>query len=176
MPGSVDDFMRRFGGNDTMDDRDAAQYHDRFVSSQQEDRDFDNDTYQQSATEYLGRLDDDQFTNAARAAYQHAPPQERPSLIGGLMNALGMGGGAAGAGLAGVLGLRTNDPRQMDENDYARLMNYARRERPEAIRQTVQEKPWFLKAMGNPVVMGALAMAAAKLVQRQRAGGGRGPF
>jgi hypothetical protein len=174
----VDDFMQRFGGSGTMDDRDAAQYHDRFVSSHQDDRDFDNDTYHQSATEYLGRLDDDQFTNAARSAYRQAPPQERSGLVGGLLNALGMGGGggAAGTGLAGLLGLRTNDPRQMDEDDYARLMNYARRERPEAIRQTVQEKPWFLKAMGNPVVMGALTMAAAKLVQRQRAGGGRGLF
>ena len=159
-----------------MDDREAAQYHERFISTRDDDRDFDNDTYHQSATEYLGRLDDDQFATAAKSAYQQAPPQERPGLIGGLMNALGMGGGAAGAGIAGALGMRTNDPRQMDENDYARLMNYARRERPEAIRQTVQEKPWFLKAMGNPVVMGALTMAAAKLVQRQRAGGGRGLF
>ena len=47
-------------------------------------------------------------------------------------------------------------------------MNYARRERPEALRQTVEEKPWFLKAMGNPVVMGALTMAAAKMLSGRR--------
>jgi hypothetical protein len=177
MPGSVDDFLNRFGGNSSMDDREAAQYHDRFVSSRDDDRDFDNDAYQQGATEYLGRLDDDQFQSVARNAYRQAPPQEREGLIGGLMNALGMGGGGAAAGgLAGLLGLRTNDPQRMDEDDYARLMNYARRERPEALQRTVQEKPWFIKAMGNPVVMGALTMAAAKLLQRQRSGGGRGLF
>ena len=179
MPGSVDDFMRRFGGGNAMDDREAAQYHDRFCSSQDCDRDFDNDTYHRSATEYLGRLDDDQFQSAARNAYAQAPQQEREGLVGSLMNALGMGGGgggAAGAGLAGLLGLRSSDPRNMDPDDYARLMNYARRERPEAVQRTVQEKPWFLKAMGNPIVAGALTMAAAKLLQRQRAGGGRGLF
>jgi hypothetical protein len=32
----------------------------------------------------------------------------------------------------------------------------------------VQEKPWFVKALGNPVVMGALTMAAAKLLSNRR--------
>ncbi|MHA3772768.1 hypothetical protein ACXR0O_14640 [Verrucomicrobiota bacterium sgz303538] len=171
MPGSVDDFMRRFGGDNAMDENEAAQYHERFVSTHNDDRDFDNATYHKGATEYLGKLDDDQFQTAARNAFEQAPPQERQGLIGGLMNALGMGGGgAASSGLAGLLGLRSNDPREMGSDDYARLMNYARRERPEVVQQTVQEKPWFLKAMGHPVVMGALAMAAAKLVQHQRSG------
>lgn len=180
MPGSVDDFMRRFGSGNTMDDREAAQYHERFTSAHDNDRDFDSETYHQSATEYLGKLDDNEFQQAAKNAYAQAPQHEREGLIGGLMNALGMGGGggAAGSGLAGLLGLRSNDPRNMDADDYARLANYARRERPEALQQTVQEKPWFIKAMGNPVVMGALTMAAAKLLQRQRSkpGSGRGLF
>jgi hypothetical protein len=47
-------------------------------------------------------------------------------------------------------------------------MNYARSEHPEVLQKTVQEKPWFVKAMGNPVLMGVLAMAAAKLVSSQR--------
>ena len=47
-------------------------------------------------------------------------------------------------------------------------MNYARTEQPEALKKTVEEKPWFLKAMGNPVVMGALTIAAAKLLSSQR--------
>jgi hypothetical protein len=47
-------------------------------------------------------------------------------------------------------------------------MNYARKERPEVLRQTVEEKPWFVKAMGNPIVMGALTMAAAKLLNSRR--------
>lgn len=164
--------MRRFGGEGTMDDRDAAQFHERFVSQHQDDQDFDNATYHQSATEYLGRLDSNQFQNAAKSAYQQAPAAEREGLAGGLLNALGMGGaaGAVGTGLAGVLGLKSNDPKQMSGEDYARLMEYARREKPEVIKQTVKEKPWFLKAMGSPIVMGALTLAAAKLLQRQRSG------
>jgi hypothetical protein len=57
----------------------------------------------------------------------------------------------------------------MSEDDAARLMNYARRERPELLSKTVKEKPkpWFLKGMGNPVIMGALAVTATKLLGRQ---------
>jgi hypothetical protein len=56
----------------------------------------------------------------------------------------------------------------MSQDDAARLMNYARSERPEVLQKTVEEKPWFVKAMGNPVVMGVLTMAAAKLLSSQR--------
>jgi hypothetical protein len=52
----------------------------------------------------------------------------------------------------------------MSEDDAAKVLNYARKENPDALRQTVQEKPWFVKALGNPVVMGALTLAAAKLL------------
>ncbi len=179
MANTVDDFMRRFGGNSTVDDRDAAAYHDRFVSDKDDDRDFDNNTYHESATEYLGKLPDDQFKQAARSAVSQAQPEERQGLLGNLMNALGGGGAAAGAGggLAQMLGLWSDDPRKMTDDDAARVMDYARREKPEALRQTVQEKPWFVKAMGNPVVMGALGVAAAKLLSSQkRRGGGGGGF
>jgi hypothetical protein len=169
MPGTVDDFMNRFGGGGTIDDRDAQQYHDRFVSTHADDRDFDNRTYNQSATEYLGKLPDDQFQEAARNAYSQAAPQERQGLLGGLLSALG--GGAASSGLGDIakkLNLGTTDPSQMNQDDAARLMNYARSERPEVLQKTVEEKPWFVKAMGNPVVMGALTIAAAKLLSSQR--------
>jgi len=49
-------------------------------------------------------------------------------------------------------------------------MNYARKEQPQALQQAVAEKPLLVKAMGNPVVMGALAMAASKLLSGQRRG------
>jgi hypothetical protein len=166
MPGTVDDFMSRFGGNQTVDDREAAQYHDRFVSTKPEDRAFDNQTYHQSATEYLGKLPDDEFQQAARSAVAHAPPQEREGLLGGLLGALAGGGGLGD--IASMLGLGSTDPNKMSEQDAARVMNYARRERPEALQKVVEEKPWFVKAMGNPVVLGALTMAAAKLLQSQR--------
>jgi hypothetical protein len=175
MPGTVDDFMNRFGGGGTIDDSEAQQYHERFVSTNSEDRDFDNQTYHQSATEYLGKLPDEKFQEAARTAYSQAAPQERQGLLGGLLSALA--GGAASGGLGDIakrLGLGTTDPSQMSADDAARLMNYARTERPEVLQKTVEEKPWFVKAMGNPVVIGALTIAAAKLFssQRPKAGGG----
>jgi hypothetical protein len=177
MTGNVDDFMRRFGGEGTLDDREAAKYHDRFVSTHDNDRDFDNKTYHEGATEYLGKLPDDEFRTAARNAVSQTPPQEREGLLGGILGALGSstaegGGAAAGlgglSGIAKMLGLGSTDPRQMDDDDAANLMNYARKERPEVLRQTVEEKPWFVKAMGNPIIMGALSMAAAKLLGNRR--------
>jgi hypothetical protein len=169
MPGTVDDFMNRFGGGGTIDDREAQQYHDRFVSTNSEDSDFDNQTYHQSATEYLGKLPDDQFHEAARNALSQAPPEERQGLLGGLLSALG--GGQLG-NIASKLGLGSTDPSQMSQDDAARLMNYARREQPGLLSKTVEEKPWFVKAMGNPVIMGALTIAAAKLLSSQRGKGG----
>jgi hypothetical protein len=178
MPETIDDFMKRFGGQDTMDDREAAKYHDRFVSTHDDDRDFDNQAFHQGATEYLGKLPDEEFHSAARQAVSQAPPQERAGLLDGLLGALG-GGAAGGGGIAGIakmLGLGSTDPKQMSEDDAARVMDYARKERPEALKQVVEEKPWFVKALGNPVVMGALTMAAAKMLSNQRRGGGGGLF
>ena len=57
--------MNRFGGSGTIDDSEAQQLHDRFVSTNPNDSAFDNQTYHQSATEYLGKLPDDQFQDAA---------------------------------------------------------------------------------------------------------------
>ena len=72
--------------------------------------------------------------------------------------------------------IRESRPAPPQPNIQDVFLNYARREKPEVLRQTVEEKPWFMKAMGNPIVMGALAMAATKLVtnQRKRHGGGGG--
>jgi hypothetical protein len=156
--------MNRFGGEGAIDDQQAQQYHDRFVSTNPDDREFDNQTYHQSATEYLGKLPDDQFQEAARNAYSQAAPQQRQGLLGGLLGALG---GRQG-NLAGRLGLGTTDPSQMSDQDAARLMDYVRREHPDVLRQTVQQQPWFLKAMGHPVLMGILAMAATKLFNSRR--------
>ena len=156
--------MSRFGGEGTIDDQQAQQYHDRFVSTKPDDREFDNQTYHQSATEYLGKLPDDQFQEAARNAYSQAAPQQRQGLLGSLLGALG----GRQSNVAGQLGLGTTDPSRMSDQDAARLMDYVRREHPDALRQTVQEQPWFLKAMGHPVLMGILAMAATKLFNSRR--------
>lgn len=167
MSSTIDDFMTRFGGDKTVDDREAAQYHDRFVSPHQEDRDFDNHTYHQSATEYLGKLPDTDFQESARTAISKAPAEERHSLLGGLLGSLG--GSAGGLSrIASMLGLGSTEPAQMSEEDGAKVINYARRENPQAMEKMVAEKPWFVKAMGNPVVLGAITIAAAKLLKNQR--------
>jgi hypothetical protein len=185
MPGNLEDFMRLFAGGNTVDENEAAQYHDRFMSDHADDRDFDRDTYHESIAQHLGSLPDHDFQAAAQNAIAQAPPEQRQDMLSGLLSALGGGGGggqgnmgnmAAGAlgavggiaGLARMLGLGTTDPAQMSQNDAAKLMNYARKENPEALRQTVQDKPWFVKALGNPVVMSALAMAATQLLNRRR--------
>ena len=67
-----------------------------------------------------------------------------------------------------MLGLGSTDPDKMSPDDAAKLMNYARKEQPAALQQTVARKPWFMKALGKPIVMGALAAAAAKLLSSQR--------
>jgi hypothetical protein len=164
MINTIDDFMKRFGSEGTVDDQEAVELHDLFVSTRPEHSQFDNRTYQRAATEYLGKLPDHQFRDAARNAITQVPPQERQDLLGGLLGAL-KGGSAGGlGGLASTLGLSSTDPNQMSDDDAAKVMNYARKENPDALRQTVQEKPWFVKALGNPVVMGALTLAAAKLL------------
>jgi hypothetical protein len=168
MADTVDDFIKRFGGGGTVDEEQAAKYHDRFVSTRPEDSQFDNRAYQQGAAEYLGKLPDNQFHDAARNAIAQAPPQQKQDLLGSLLSALG-GGNSGGLGaIANTLGLGTTDPTKMSGDDAARLLNYARQERPELLQQTVQEKPWFVKAMGNPIVMGALGMAAMKLLGQRR--------
>src|SRR5437868_1401063 len=170
MPGTVDDFMQRFGGGGTMDESEAGQYHDRFTSNNPNDREFDNNTYHQAASQYLGKLPDDQFHQAAQNAVRQMPQQDRVGLLGTLMGALGGDGGGGLGGLAKTLGLSSTDPNQMSADDAARVMNYARKEQPQAVQQTIAEKPWFVKALGNPVVMGALAVAASKLLSGQRRG------
>jgi hypothetical protein len=145
-----------------------------------EDNQFDNDVYQEAVTEQLGALPDDQFQDVAKNAIAQSPPQERQDLLGTLLGALGGGGGMSGlgsggglggsalGGLAKMLGLGSTDPSQMSDDDAAKVMNHVRHERPELIRQTVAEKPWFVKALGNPIVMGALTMAATRLLSRRR--------
>ena len=73
--------------------REAAHYHDRFVSNHANDREFDNNTYHEAATQYLGKLPDDQFRQAAGNAVAQMPQQQRAGLLNTLMGALGGAGG-----------------------------------------------------------------------------------
>jgi hypothetical protein len=165
MPGTVDDFMRRFGGSGAIDDQEAEQYYDRFASTHPEDREFDTATMSQGTTEYLGQLPDDQFEQAAHQAYTQAPPTQQQGLLSRLFGAL-QGQGVDLGGLQHQLGLPSLDPQQMGPDAYARVANYARRQHPEVLEEQVREQPWFVKAMGNPIVMGALGMIASKMLRR----------
>jgi hypothetical protein len=163
---TVNDFINRFGGGGTMDDREAASFLDRFASTNDDDREFDNDALYEGATEHLGKLPDDQFRQSAESAYEHAPPQARSGLVQTLLGAL-QGRGFDLGSLAPQLGLGSSDPNRMSGSDFARLADYTRRNHPDAIRQTVQQQPWLLKAMGNPVLMGALGMVASHLIRKR---------
>src|SRR5205814_6434648 len=64
-------------------------FHERFISTRPEDRHFDNRAYHDAATEYLGKLPDDQFRDAARNAVAQAPPQEKAGLLGAILSEIG---------------------------------------------------------------------------------------
>lgn len=180
MANGIDDFLNLFGSGSTPDEAQAAEFQKRFISTQPEDSQFDNGAYHDAVAEQLKTLPDDQFHDAAKNAIAQAPPQERQDLLGGLLGALGGGGNPGGlmsglgggqsalGGIARMLGLGSTDPSQMSNDDAAKVLNYARNEHPELVRQTVAEKPWFVKALGNPIVMGALTTAAMSLLNRRR--------
>ena len=145
--------MRRFGSGQTVDDQMAAELHERFVSTRPEDS--------QLKTAPITRPRQNPW-EAARRSIPHSRSERRHSGGAGATAGLarwlawrvdrGSGGGLGN--IAKTLGLSTTDPNQMSEDDAARVMNYARKENPDALRQTVQEKPWLVKALGNPVVLG----------------------
>jgi hypothetical protein len=160
---SVDDFIQRFGGAGSMDDREAQQYYDRFASTDPQHRDYDNDTLYEGATQHLGQLPDDQFHHVSQQAFEQAPPQQRAGLIQTLL------GGLQGRGVNPMsVGLRSTDPNSMSGSDFSRLADYARRNHPDVMRQTVQQQPWLVKAMGSPILMGALGVVAANMMRKRR--------
>ncbi|MGV3773838.1 MAG: hypothetical protein ACO1QB_13120 [Verrucomicrobiales bacterium] len=168
MPNTVNDFINRFGADSkTVDDQQATQFFDRFASDKDEDRDFENDSFYEGATQHLGKLDDDEFNRASASVYQQAPPQQRRGLLQTILGGI-QGRGIDIGNLSRQIGLRHNNPQEMDSDDYARLANYTRRQHPEVMRQAVQEQPWILKAMGNPIVLGALAMTAAHMRKKYK--------
>jgi hypothetical protein len=166
MPGTVEDFMRRFGSSGSIDDTQAEQYYDRFASTHPEDREFDNETMYRGTMEYLGQLPDEQFEHAAHQAYAQAPPAQRQGLLSSLLSAL-QGRGVDIGSLQHELGLPSLSPNQMGPDEYTRVANYTRRQYPDVMEEQVRSQPWFVKAMGNPIVMGALGMIATKLLGRR---------
>jgi hypothetical protein len=164
MPNTVDDFIKRFGGEQNPDeDQEVTRIQERFVSSAPEDQEFDTQSYHEGVTEYLGQLPDDQFQQAVQKSYSQLSPQERQGLLSTLTGALASQGLNIGS-LAQHMGLSSDEPQKMSPEDYARLSNYARHEQPEAMKQVITKQPWWLKALGHPVLMGALGLVASKML------------
>jgi len=166
MPGTVDDFLQKFSGSGTVDDQQAEQYHNRFVSSAPQDQEFDNQQMSDGASEYLGKLPDDQFQQAASNSYNQLPQQQQQGLASTLLGAL-QGKGVGLGSLASSLGLSSTNPQNLSGDDYARLANYARHEQPDAMKQVIAEKPFWLRALGHPILMGALAMVASRMLRNR---------
>jgi hypothetical protein len=165
MPDTVEDFMHRFGGGGTIDDHEAAQYYDRFASTHPDDQAFDTATMSQGTAEYLGQLPDEHFEEAAHQAFAQAPPAQRQGWLSSVFGAL-QGRGVDMSALQGQLGLPSLSPNQMGPDEYARVANYARTNHPDVMEEQVRTQPWFVKAMGNLIVMGALGMIASKMLRR----------
>lgn len=148
---SVQDFMSRFSDPHTYVAPDeASQQFDRFTQS-------GHPEFQQAAGSYLSQMDPSHFAQAA----QNLDPQQRAGLAGTLLGALQSAGINLG-GLGQLLGLSTNDPQQMGPQDLGRLAGYAQQNAPQVLQQTAREQPFFMKALGNPLVQGALAVMAAR--------------
>lgn len=160
MPG-LTDFIEQLSGRGSMDPQQAGQYADRFASNRPEDQEFNNQAFHRGASEYMGQMPEDQFHQAAQNAFNNATPDQRQGLLSHLIGALA-GGGGLGA-LASQLGLQSTNPQQMGATDYSRLANYARTNQPDVLQNHVQSQPWLVKAMGHPVLMGALGLVAAKM-------------
>ena len=153
---NVEDFMSRFSNPDThVSPSEASQ---RFQQLNQAG----HPELYQAVKSYISQADPDTFTRAA----QNLNPEERTGLAAGLKNALQSAGIDIG-GIARSLGLSSDDPRTMQPDDLGRLAGYAQQNAPKALQQTAQEQPFFLKALGNPLVQGALAIMAARYLSKR---------
>ena len=102
---------------------------------------------------------------AAHTAFAQAPPAQRQGWLSNILGAL-QGRGVDLGGLQNQLGLPSLNPNHMGPDAYARVANYARRQHPDVMEEQVRSQPWFVKAMGNLIMMGALGVIASKMLRR----------
>ncbi|MBL8250072.1 MAG: hypothetical protein JNK31_00230 [Candidatus Competibacter sp.] len=153
---NVEDFMSRFSNPDTyVSPKEAAQHFDRFNQAR-------NPEFDRAVKSYISQADSDAFARAA----QNLNQDERTGLAAGLKNALQNAGVDVGA-IARSLGLSSDDPRSMQADDLGRLAGYAQQNAPSALQKTAEEQPFFIKALGNPLVQGALAIMAARYLSKR---------
>ena len=165
MPATLEEFVKNFTKPSQLDDQQASQYFERFASTRPEDREFDNQTMHQGASEYLGKMPQGQFNQAAQNAFSQAQPDQRQDLLSSLIGALS-GRGVNLGSLVSQLGLQSANPQQMGATDYARLADYARTNHPDVMQNHVQSQPWLVKALGKPIMLGVLGLVASKMLHR----------
>ncbi len=155
----VSDFMNRFSDPDTYVAPDEVnQRFDRFANA-------GHPEFQRAAGSYISQMDSGQFAQAA----QNMEPQQRAGFAGGLLGSLQKMLGLDASSLGEKVGLSSTDPHQMGAQDIGRLAGYAQQNAPGALQQTAREQPFLLKALGNPLVQGAIAVMAARyLANRSR--------
>ena len=152
----VEDFMTRFSDPDTYaEPEEATQRFGRYLDGGDPD-------VRRAASAALSQLDDEQFERAARSMND----DDRAGFAGGLLDKLGQSGLDIGS-ILGTLGLSSGDPRSMGPDELSKLAGYARKTAPRALRETAEEQPAFMKALGNPLVMGALGMLAARYLSKR---------
>ena len=154
----VSDFMQRFSDPDTyVAPEEVGRRFDRFATS-------GHPEFQRATGSYISQMDPNQFAQAA----QNMDPQQRAGFAGGLIGALQKAGLDLGS-LGQKIGLSSTNPQQMQPQDIGRLAGYAQQNAPGALQETAREQPFIMKALGNPLVQGALAVMAARyLANRSR--------
>ena len=148
---NVEDFMSRFADPHT------------YVSPQEANQRFNqlsqanHPELRNAVGSYVSQMDPESFTQAAR----NLDSNERTGFATRLVTAL-KGMGIDLGPVAQALGLSSTDPQQMAPEDLGRLAGYAQQNAPTALQQTAQEQSFIFKALGNPLVQGALAILAAR--------------
>lgn len=187
-------FLQRLSSNamDPAQDTDQQDMQQFFGSVPQE-------AFQQHAANALGQTDPQEYSNHVTPGVGGTNPLGGlgqgllGSVAGGLIgNMLGgqMGGGSGGllgsltgqmaggqmaqggiGGLADMLGLSHTDPQRMNENDVAKLAEYAQQNDPQALARTAsqyQDQPDVLRSLlGNKALLMAGAGLAAGVLSGQ---------
>lgn len=153
---NVEEFMSRFSDPHTyVPPAEVNQRFDQFNQS-------NHPEFNQAIASYLSQMDPDAVGQAAR----NLNPEQRAGFASRLLDML-KGAGIDLGQIARSVGLSSTDPVQMDTDDLRRLAGYAQQNAPGAFQETVREQPFFLKALGNPLVQGALAILAARYLSKR---------
>ncbi len=125
----------------------------------------DHPDAQAAQQEVLNSMPPDDFSATAEQAAQSLPPQQRQDVASSLLGAL-QGRGLDLGSIASMLGLGSANPGSMGPADLARLLGWAQQNQPDALHEAIGDKPWFVQALGSPVVSSILSNLAGRLLNR----------